>query len=197
VRLGRLGGSAVESAIRAAARRMGVPLSVLPGDHDRTRVGDTTLPLDPPSWWIEAALLRWLAPSHFLFLCVANSARSQMAEGIGRSLAPAPVRVSSAGSAPTSVRPEAVRVLAEEGIDISAQRSTGIDDVDPSVDAVVTLCAEEVCPVWLGKAWRVHWGLADPATIEGDGATRLEAFRAVRDELTERLTVIFGPSTDP
>jgi arsenate reductase len=125
-----------------------------------------------------------------LFLCVANSARSQMAEGIARSLAPAGVRVSSAGSEPSSVRPEAVQALGEIGIDISGQRSKGIDEVDVPVEAVVTLCAEEVCPVWLGQAQRVHWGLPDPAAVTGPH--RLQAFRDVRDELRRRLEVVFG-----
>jgi arsenate reductase len=126
-----------------------------------------------------------------LFLCVANSARSQLAEGLGRTLAPADVRISSAGSAPTSVRPQAVAVLAEIGIDISHHTSGGIDDVEPSVDTVVTLCAEEVCPVWLGHARCLHWGLPDPAAVEGTEAQRLDAFRSVRDELRTRLGIVF------
>ncbi len=105
------------------------------------------------------------APRHVLFLCVANSARSQMAEGIARALAPEGVRVSSAGSEPTSLRPEAVEALREIGIDISGHRSKGMDEVERPVDAVVTLCAEEVCPAWLGPALRVHWGLPDPAAV--------------------------------
>jgi protein-tyrosine-phosphatase len=141
-------------------------------------------------WMDEAQELRRAAPGHVLFLCVANSARSQMAEGIARALAPAGVRVSSAGSEPSSVRPEAVEVLREIGIDISHHRSKGTDQVDASVDAVITLCAEEVCPVWLGRARRVHWGLPDPAAVTGEG--RLQAFRAVRDELTRRLRVVFA-----
>ena len=113
-----------------------------------------------------------------------------MAEGIARSLAPAGVSVSSAGSEPSSVRPEAVEALREIGIDISAHRSKAVDEVDTSVDAVVTLCAEEVCPVWLGHAMRIHWGLPDPAAIHGEG--RLQAFRDTRDELKTRLSVVFG-----
>jgi protein-tyrosine-phosphatase len=142
-------------------------------------------------WMAEARELRRAEPRHVLFLCVANSARSQMAEGIGRALAPAGVRVSSAGSEPSSVRPEAIQVLREIDIDISHHRSKGTDEVDPSVDAVITLCAEEVCPVWLGRALRVHWGLPDPAAVTGAG--RLQAFRDVRDELTRRLRVVFAP----
>lgn len=142
-----------------------------------------------PSWVTEARRLRAAAPRHVLFLCVANSARSQMAEGIARSLAPESVKVSSAGSSPTSVRPEAIDALREIGIDISGSRSKSVEEIEASVDAVVTLCAEEVCPVWLGRAHRVHWGLPDPAAVHGE--TRMAAFREVRDELRRRLAVVF------
>ena len=145
----------------------------------------------PPRWKIEAALLRALAPRSYLFLCVANSARSQMAEGIARALAPQGVRVASAGSQPSRVRSEAIQVLAEQGIDISAHRSKAVVDIpSEGVEAVITLCAEEVCPVFLGKALRVHWGLPDPAVAQRDG--RLDAFRATRDALRERLALLFG-----
>ena len=145
------------------------------------------------TWQAEAAELRRLSPKHVLFLCVANSARSQMAEGIARSLAPAGVRISSAGSAPSRLNPLAVRALAEIGLDISGQYSKSVNDIPPEgVEVVITLCAEEVCPVFLGKARRLHWGLLDPA---GHGATeeaQLQSFRDVRDELKRRLSVVFG-----
>ena len=144
-------------------------------------------------WRTEAAELRAKRPRHILFLCVANSARSQMAEGIARSLAPQGVTVSSAGSAPAPVRPQAIQVLKEIGVDISGHRSKGVDSIDAgSVDAVITLCAEEVCPVFLGKAHRVHWGLPDLAVVTGSEKTHLDAFRSVRDELRRRLKVLFG-----
>ena len=147
----------------------------------------------PPRWMVEAALLRALDPRSYLFLCVANSARSQMAEGIARSLAPEHVAVASAGSEPTGVRPEAVEVLAELGIDISGHRSKPVDDIDArGVEAVVTLCAEEICPAFLGQAHRVHWGLPDPAATGGDRTARLAAFRQVRDELRHRLALLLG-----
>jgi molybdopterin-guanine dinucleotide biosynthesis adapter protein len=115
-----------------------------------------------------------------------------MAEGIACSLAPQGVKVSSAGSSPASVRPQAIQVLKEIGIDISGHRSKGLDSIDAgSVDAVITLCAEEVCPVFLGKAHRVHWGLPDPAGVTGTVETRRNAFRSVRDELRRRLKVLF------
>jgi arsenate reductase len=144
------------------------------------------------NWEEEAVRLRALAPRHVLFLCVANSARSQMAEGIARSLAPAGVKISSAGSEPTSVRPQAVEVLREIGVHIDDQRSKGVDEVERPVDAVVTLCAEEVCPVWLGDAVRLHWALPDPAAVEGSDVQVLAAFRDVRDELERRLRVLFA-----
>lgn len=144
------------------------------------------------SWRSDADALREPRFRHILFLCVANSARSQMAEGIARDLAPAGVRVSSAGSEPASVRPQAVAALAEIGIDISGHCSKSVDDVARPVDAVVTLCAEEVCPVWLGDAHRVHWGLPDPAAAVGTPQAQLDAFREVRDELHRRLSVVFG-----
>ena len=152
----------------------------------------TQSPIPNPTWLAEADALRHSPPRHVLFLCVANSARSQMAEGIARRLAPDSVRISSAGSAPTRVRPEAITVLAEIGIDIAGQSSSGLGEVDQTVDAVITLCAEEVCPVWLGGGRRIHWGLPDPAAVAGDEVARLEAFRQVRDELGRRLSVVFG-----
>jgi arsenate reductase (thioredoxin) len=146
----------------------------------------------PPRWKLEAAILRALAPKHILLLCVANSARSQMAEGLARALAPSGVVVSSAGSVPTQVRPQAIHALQEIGIDISSHRSKSVADVDASsVQAVITLCAEEVCPVFLGRAWRLHWGLLDPASQQGTPDERLRAFRVVRDQLRERLTYLF------
>jgi arsenate reductase len=115
-----------------------------------------------------------------------------MAEGIARALAPAGVKVSSAGSQPSRLNPLAVKALAEIGIDISGHASKRVSDVPPGdVDAVVTLCAEEVCPVWLGTATRVHWGLPDPAHAGATEPERLQAFREVRDELRRRLAVVF------
>ena len=149
-------------------------------------------------WRAGAASLRAMRPRRILFLCVANSARSQMAEGIARSLAPAEVVVSSAGSFPAPIRPQAVQVLKEIGIDISGHRPKGLGDIDAgAVEAVVTLCDEEVCPVFLGKAHRFHWGLPDPAAVTGTEDARLNAFRSVRDELLIRLKVLFGHGRKP
>ncbi|HYD40224.1 MAG TPA: arsenate reductase ArsC [Anaeromyxobacter sp.] len=144
-------------------------------------------------WEKDADRIRAARPRHVLFLCVANSARSQMAEGIARSLAPPGVKVSSAGSRPSRLNPFAVRALAEIGLDIGAHFSKSVDDIPPGdVDAVVTLCAEEVCPVFLGKALRVHWGLPDPAGAGSTDEEQLQAFRDVRDELRRRLARVFA-----
>ncbi len=123
-----------------------------------------------------------------LFLCVANSARSQMAEALARRAAPAGLKVWSAGSQPTRVNPLTLRVLAEIGIDASAQCAKGLGAIPVGeVDTVVTLCAEEVCPVFPGKVRRLHWPLPDPAAAEGDDAARLASFRAVRDRIAARV----------
>lgn len=127
-----------------------------------------------------------------LFLCVANSARSQMAEGIARHLVGDRLVIQSAGSAPARVHPLAVQALAEIGIDASRHYSKSVDEVDPStVDTVITLCAEEVCPVWLGAARRFHWPLPDPAAPDPGLEEPLERFRTVRDELVRRLAGFF------
>ena len=126
-----------------------------------------------------------------LFLCVANSARSQMAEGLARKLFDGRVKVQSAGSAPTSVSPYAVEVMREVGIDISSQRSRSVQEVDPaSVDTVITLCMEEVCPVFLGHARRLHWPLPDPASKDPNiSPDELYArFRTVRHVLELKLS---------
>jgi arsenate reductase len=147
----------------------------------------------PPEWMLEAAILRALKPKGILFLCVANSARSQMAEGIARSLAPAYVRIESAGSRPTSVRREAVAVLGEIGIDISGHRSKSVSEIpSDGIDTVITLCAEEECPIFAGKVRRLHWGLPDPGALQGSEDERLSAFRRTRDELRRRIGALFA-----
>ncbi|MBW2413905.1 MAG: arsenate reductase ArsC [Deltaproteobacteria bacterium] len=126
--------------------------------------------------------------AHLLFLCVANSARSQVAEGIARSLAPEGVRVSSAGAWPASVHRGAVEVLEEIGIDASQQFSKSIDEIDlATVDAVITLCGEQVCPIMPGGVPRVHWPMPDPT---GRG---LAGFRELCAELQRRLGALLVP----
>lgn len=126
-----------------------------------------------------------------LFLCVANSSRSQMAEGLARARFGGRVRVASAGSLPATVNPFAIAALDEVGIDISGHHSKSVETIDPaSVDLVVTLCAEEVCPAFLGTARRLHWPLPDPAGGAGSDAERLDGFRTVRDEIARRLETL-------
>src|SRR4051794_33260891 len=100
-----------------------------------------------------------------LFLCVANSARSQLAEGLARARFGDRLRIQSAGSKPTRVNPFAIEAMREAKLDITAHTSKLVDDIDPSgIDLVITLCAEEVCPVFLRPVRRLHWPIPDPAT---------------------------------
>jgi arsenate reductase len=130
------------------------------------------------------------APKSILFMCVANSARSQLAEGLGRLVFGHGVRVQSAGSQPSLVNPYAIEVMREIGVDITAQHSKSVDSIDPlSVDTVITLCAEEVCPVFLGKARRLHWPISDPAATDPSISRdqMLVRFRAARDAIREKI----------
>lgn len=125
-----------------------------------------------------------------LFLCVANSARSQLAEGLGRELFGKKARVESAGSEPSGkVQPWAVASLKEKGIDISRHFSKSVDSLPApflaSLDFVITLCAEEVCPAIVTKGKRLHWPIKDPAHVPE--SEKGEAFRAARDEIEKRL----------
>lgn len=147
----------------------------------------------------EAKQLSKSSNRGFLFLCVANSARSQMAEGIARHLVSmlpadqtAAYRIESAGSEPTKVRPEAKMVMDEIGIDIEKQYSKSVSEVDPEgIDTVIALCAEEKCPVFPGDVLRLSWFMQDPAENKGELDKRLAAFRAVREELMGLLEVVF------
>ncbi|MBI4081346.1 MAG: arsenate reductase ArsC [Candidatus Lambdaproteobacteria bacterium] len=126
-----------------------------------------------------------------LFLCVANSARSQMAEGLARRLFGKAVPVQSAGSRPSRLNPLAVEVMREIGIDIAGQRSKSVDTIDPAtVDTVITLCAEEECPLYLGQARRLSWPFPDPARPDLSPAEQRERFREVRDGIGARLELL-------
>lgn len=130
-----------------------------------------------------------------LFLCVANSARSQMAEGLARHILGEGFEVISAGSQPSKVNPCAVEAMAEIGIDISGHRSKSVDEVDPAgIDLVVTLCAEEVCPVLPGRVRRLHWPIADPASSDPSitPADFRGRFRTARDQIAARVEVLKG-----
>jgi len=125
-----------------------------------------------------------------LFLCVANSARSQMAEGLGRMIFGDRIPVQSAGSEPSTVNPYAIEVMRELGVDLSTHHSKSVQNIDPAtVGTVITLCAEEVCPVFLGKARRLHWPVPDPASKDPTLSREeiLARFRTARDAIREKL----------
>ncbi len=128
--------------------------------------------------------------ARILFVCTANSARSQMAEGLARALASPGVEVASAGTRPSSIHPQAIEAMRERGIDIGNQRSKPIGEVGGPFDYVITLCddAAQSCPVLPARRARLHWSLPDPAAVAGSEAERLRVFRQVRDEIERRLT---------
>lgn len=133
--------------------------------------------------------------SRVLILCTGNSARSQMAEGLLRHDAGEGFEVASAGVAPSHVRPEAIQVMNEVGIDISGHRSKSVDEfTGQDFDYVITVCdnANEQCPIFPGKTERIHWSFEDPAVVQGDEETRLATFRRVRDEIRVRLRSLKG-----
>jgi arsenate reductase (thioredoxin) len=125
-----------------------------------------------------------------LVLCTGNSARSQMAEGLLRNDAGERFTVESAGTKPSKVRPEAIAVMKELGIDISSHWSKHVDEfAGQEFDYVLTVCenAKESCPVFFGSATPLHQSFDDPAAVEGGAEKRLAAFRRVRDELRAYL----------
>jgi arsenate reductase len=125
-----------------------------------------------------------------LILCTGNSARSQMAEGLLRHDAGDRFEVASAGTRPGRVRPEAIAVMKEIGVDISGQRSQSVGEfADQPFDFVLTVCdnARETCPIYPGHANRLHHSFPDPAAVEGSEEERLAVFRAVRDQIRTYL----------
>jgi arsenate reductase len=127
-----------------------------------------------------------------LILCTGNSARSQMAEGLLRHEAGDRFEVFSAGTRPSHVRPEAIAVMAEIGLDISSHRSKSVDEfVGQDLDLVITVCdnAKETCPVFPGTVKRLHWPFEDPAAVEGSEEVRKAAFRRIRDRIHGRIMV--------
>lgn len=134
-----------------------------------------------------------------LFMCVANSARSQMAEGLGRMIFGNRIPVQSAGSEPSLVNPYAVEVMRELGIDLTEHRSKSVQTIDPaSVGTVITLCAEEVCPVFLGKAKRYHWPIPDPASKDASLGREemLTRFRTARDTIRAKIELFATELTE-
>jgi arsenate reductase len=133
-----------------------------------------------------------------LVLCTGNSARSQMAEGLLRHDAGDAFEVESAGTRPSGVRPEAVAVMREIGIDISRQRSKSVEEFEGQpFDYVITVCdnARETCPVFFGGAKTLHRDFDDPASVAGAENERLAAFRRVRDELRDYLRTFSAVSS--
>ncbi|MCX7944285.1 MAG: arsenate reductase ArsC [Deltaproteobacteria bacterium] len=170
------------------------PLSPEKPNKDGCRIYENGNPY-PPRYMIEAAILRALKPKKILFMCVHNSVRSILAEGIARHLAPADVEILSAGSNPGGVKNDALKVLSEIGISTVGLYSKSVYDIDTKgVDCVITLCEEEACPLFLGSAIKLHWGLKDPST-EPDLSKRLNAFRKTRDELYKRISLLFREKT--
>jgi arsenate reductase len=130
-----------------------------------------------------------------LILCTANSARSQLAEGLMRLEAGGRYDVFSAGAKPTHVRPEAIAVMKEIGIDISTHRSKSVDEFSgQEFDYVITVCdsAAEACPIFPGKTERIHWPFDDPAAAQGSPEQREAEFRRVRDELRDKIVAWLG-----
>ena len=125
-----------------------------------------------------------------LFMCVYNSARSQLAEGLARSIMP-DAEIQSAGSTPAGVNPYAIRVLKEIGIDISKHYSKSVDQLSPgflsTLNYVITLCAEEVCPVTVSKAKRLHWPHPDPGHAAPSEGEQLKSFREARDRIRTEI----------
>jgi len=121
-----------------------------------------------------------------LVLCTGNSARSQMAEGLLKHICKGKYDVFSAGTNPRAVRPEAIKALAEIGIDISDNRSKAVDEFrNIKIDFVLTVChnAKENCPYFPAKTKLIHYSVKDPADVEGDEEMRVAAFRKVRDQI--------------
>ena len=130
------------------------------------------------------------AKKRVLILCTANSARSQMAEGLLRHYAADRFEVYSAGTKPGHVRPEAVAAMRELGIDISGHRSKSVDEFrGQQFDYVLTVCdnAKESCPIFPGRTVTIHHNFEDPATLQGSEEEQMTLFRRVRDEMREYL----------
>jgi len=131
-----------------------------------------------------------MGKTRVLFLCTANSCRSQMAEGFLRHLAGERYEAISAGTSPTDLNPEAVFVMHEVGIDISKHCAKDTAEFfRERFQYVITVCkkAKERCPIFPGAIWRLDWDIEDPAAAEGDQAARLAVFRRVRDEIEKHV----------
>jgi len=141
-----------------------------------------------------------IAMKTVLFICVHNSARSQMAEALLNQMCPGEYEAESAGLEPGVLNPLAVEVLREKGIDIGTKQTRGVSDVIASgktFDYVVTVCDEssaERCPLFPGGTRRLHWSLPDPSKFQGDWGGRLNQTRKVRWEIESRIRELCGSS---
>lgn len=127
-----------------------------------------------------------------LFMCVANSSRSQIAEGLARQIFKEEAEIQSAGSQPSQVNALAVEVMKEVGIDLSSHYSKSVEELSPrfltDLNYLITLCAEEVCPILVSKAQRIHWPLPDPsANPELCHDEKSKLFRETREKLRQKL----------
>jgi arsenate reductase len=135
-----------------------------------------------------------------LILCIGNSARSQMVEGLLRDMDGDRYDVFSAGSKPSVVNPLAIEAMREVGIDISGQRSKHLNEyLGQPFDFVITVCDEaaETCPLFPGKAERIHWSFPDPAAAQGTHEERLALFRRTRDDIATHLREWVQEETRP
>lgn len=131
-----------------------------------------------------------------LILCTGNSARSQMAEGLLCHDAGDRFDVFSAGVEPFPIRPEAIAVMREVGIDLSGHRSKHVNEFSGQrFDYVLTVCdhAREICPVFPGSASMIHHSFTDPGNFKGSEPERLARFRQIRDEIRDYLRTFPGP----
>lgn len=136
-------------------------------------------------------------PKRVLFICVQNSARSQMAEGMARHFLGHQTDCMSAGSQPAlRVHPMAVAVMAEIGIDISNHKPKSLSDVDLSrFDLVIALCAEEQCPVLPASIKKESWNLTDPAAFDLPDDQLIKKFRKIRDEIRKKVLTLRAAET--
>jgi len=136
-----------------------------------------------------------MSTQRVLFVCTHNSARSQMAEGMLRAMGGGDFEAFSAGTEAGKLRPEAIAVMGEVGIDINGQESKTLERFHAQpFDWVITVCddARESCPVFPGVGQTAHWGVGDPAEVNGSEARRLDAFRQARDDLRNRIRLFIA-----
>jgi len=134
-----------------------------------------------------------MAKEKVLFVCIHNSARSQMAEELLRKLAGEKFEVESAGIEPGKLNPVVIEVLKEEGVDLSAKKTQAVMDLlkqGKLYSYVITVCDEtsaERCPIFPGPAKRLHWGFTDPSKFEGTSEEKLVKTRVVRDQIKKKI----------